>query len=353
MSGIKSRGAQAWYDLDAFMTPGSRKSVIVTGAAGFIGARCVEALTKRGTEVVSVDRLDAFDSRPEHAGIAFGTRVEPGSVGAWIQANGSNLEAIVHMGACTDTRETNRAYLDEVNVSASQQLWVAARDLGVPFIYASSAATYGAGEFGYDDDERMLWKLKPLNAYGDSKQQFDQWALTEEQAGRSPRHWTGLKFFNVYGFGERHKGPMSSVVIQAFDQIRSTGRVRLFRSHRDDIPDGHQARDFVFVDDVVDTLVGLVNRPLDRGIFNLGSGKARTFLDLARAVFRALDQPERIEFIDTPVDLRKTYQYFTEAPMARLRAQGYAAQPAPLESGVEQYVARLRQAAVEPALRHR
>ena len=323
------------------MQSGKQRSVVVTGAAGFIGARTVEALAARGVPVVSVDHLEKFDTRPEHAGIPFGTRVSMDDIDAWLGENGRGAGAIVHMGACTDTRETDRKFLDTVNVGSSQQLWRRAAELDIPLIYASSAATYGDGALGYDDDEATLPKLKPLNAYGDSKQEFDLWALAEERAGRQPKAWCGLKFFNVYGFGERHKGPMSSVVIQAFDQIRATGRVRLFKSHRPDIADGHQARDFVFVDDVVDVLVGLVERPVTRGIYNLGSGKARTFLDLARAVFMALNRPEQVDFIDTPADLRKTYQYFTEAPMGRLRAAGFAGTPTSLEAGVRQYVARL------------
>jgi ADP-L-glycero-D-manno-heptose 6-epimerase len=322
--------------------------VVVTGAAGFIGARCVQALGARGVPVVSVDRLDTFDTRPEHAGIDFGTRVGIDDIDAWLDTHSARVRAVVHMGACTDTRETNRAYLDVVNVQSSKQLWRRTTEIGVPLIYASSAATYGDGSLGYEDDETILPQLKPLNAYGDSKQEFDLWVLGEERAGRHPRAWAGLKFFNVYGFGERHKGPMSSVVIQAFDQIRATGHVRLFKSHRPDIADGHQARDFVFVDDVVDALLALLNRPLPRGIFNLGSGTARTFLDLARAVFAATGKPERIEFIDTPPDLRKTYQYFTEAPMGRLRLAGYALQPTSLEVGVQKYVESLTAAPSRP-----
>ena len=319
-------------------------TILVTGAAGFVGARCVESLNARGARVVSVDGLDKFDTRPEHAGIDFGTRVSPEDVLAWLEREGSAVSAIVHMGACTDTRETDRQYLDRVNVRASQGLWNAAIKLRVPFVYASSAATYGDGALGYDDDEAILPRLRPLNAYGDSKQEFDVWALGEERAGRAPHAWTGLKFFNVYGFGERHKGPMSSVVIQAFDQIKATGRVRLFRSHREGIADGHQSRDFVYIDDVVETVVGLAERPLKRGIFNLGSGTARTFLDLARATFAALGKPEHIDFIDTPDNLRPTYQYFTEAPMHRLRAAGFAMRPTSLEDGVRQYVRALEAA---------
>ena len=320
----------------------NRDRVIVTGAAGFLGARTVQALGERRVSVVSVDRLDKFDTRREHAGIDFGTRVGMDDVDEWIAANGAAIRAIVHLGACTDTRETDRGYLSRVNVSYSQQLWRRATELGVPLIYASSAATYGDGALGYDDDEAVLPRLKPLNAYGDSKQEFDVWALGEERAGRKPANWAGLKFFNVYGFGERHKGPMSSVVIQAFDQIRATGHVKLFKSHRPDFADGHQARDFVFVDDVVDVLIGMVERPPTRGIFNLGSGTARTFLDLARAVFMALGRPALIDFIDTPADLQKTYQYFTEAPMAKLRAAGFARTPTSLEAGVSQYVRDLQ-----------
>jgi ADP-L-glycero-D-manno-heptose 6-epimerase len=323
------------------MPSGKQRAVVVTGAAGFVGARAVEAFAARGVPVVSVDHLDKFDTRSEHRGIPFGTRVSMDDIDTWLGEHGREAGAIVHMGACTDTRETDRTFLDTVNVRSSQQLWRRAAELDIPLIYASSAATYGDGALGYDDDEATLPRLKPLNAYGDSKQEFDLWALAEERAGRAPKAWCGLKFFNVYGFGERHKGPMSSVIIQAFDQIRATGRVKLFRSHRPDVADGHQARDFVSVDDVVDVLAGLVERPVNRGIYNLGSGQARTFLDLARAVFVALGRPEQVDFIDTPADLRKTYQYFTEAPMARLRAAGFARTPTSLEDGVKKYVARL------------
>lgn len=318
--------------------------VVVTGAAGFIGSRLVQALRARGVALVSVDHAGHFDSRPEHAGIDFGERVEPDEVIGWLGAR-SDVRAIVHLGACTDTREQDRAYLDRVNLGASQALWRHASRARIPLVYASSAATYGDGTLGYDDDEATMPRLRPLNRYGESKQQFDLWALEQERAGLHPPAWTGLKFFNVYGFGERHKGPMASVVLQAFDQIVATSRVRLFKSHRPDIPDGHQSRDFILVDDVVDVLMTLVASPVPRGIFNLGTGRARTFVDLANAVFVALRLPERIEFIDTPEDVRRHYQYFTEARMDRLRQAGYLRPFTSLEAGVERYVRDLERAA--------
>jgi ADP-L-glycero-D-manno-heptose 6-epimerase len=315
--------------------------VIVTGAAGFIGSRLVQALSGDGVPVASVDDPALFDTRPEHAGVEFGERVATGDLGVWLERADPPVDAIVHLGACTDTRETDRGFLTRVNLEYSQQLWRVCSTGGIPLIYASSAATYGDGSLGYDDDESLIPALRPLNAYGDSKQQFDLWVLGQERAGVHPPAWCGLKFFNVYGFGERHKGAMASVVLHAFDQIRATGRMRLFKSHRPDIADGHQARDFVFVDDVVDVIRALVARPTPRGIFNLGSGRARTFLDLTRAVFGALGRPECIDFIDTPEDVRRHYQYFTEAAMARLQAAGYARALTPLEAGVAAYVASL------------
>jgi ADP-L-glycero-D-manno-heptose 6-epimerase len=314
--------------------------VLVTGAAGFIGSRCFEAFTAVGQAALAVDTRAHFDARSEHAPIDPSRIIDVAGLTAWLETAPA-VRAVVHLGACTDTRETDRAYLTRTNLEATQQLWNWCRDRGVPFIYASSAATYGDGRFGYDDDEFCIPKLVPLNAYGDSKQQFDVWALEQERQDLAPAHWCGLKFFNVYGFGERHKGPMSSVVLQAFDQIRATGRLRLFRSHRGEIADGHQARDFVFVDDVVDTLLALVERPPVRGIFNLGSGRARTFLDLGRATFAAMGRPEQTDFIDTPPDIRAHYQYFTEAKMARLVAAGYVRRTTSLEDGVRQYVAAL------------
>ncbi|MEZ5962776.1 MAG: ADP-glyceromanno-heptose 6-epimerase [Planctomycetota bacterium] len=323
--------------------------LLVTGAAGFIGARFVESLAARGAPPpISVDRGDAFAARPEHAGVDFGDIVDMDELFGWLEAQSTELGGIVHLGACTDTTELDEGFLRRVNLEYSQRLWQVARARGVPFVYASSAATYGDGTEGYADDESKTDRLRPLNPYGESKLRFDQWALAEAAAGREPPAWSGFKFFNVYGFGERHKGAMASVVLKAFDQIRKDGKVRLFRSHHPDYRDGEQKRDFVYVGDVVDVLHFALRKPLRRGIYNLGSGTARTFLDLVRCVFRELGAEERIEFVDTPEAIRARYQYFTQADMGRLREAGYDKPFHSLEEGVHAYVTRLLAPAKTP-----
>jgi ADP-L-glycero-D-manno-heptose 6-epimerase len=315
--------------------------LLVTGAAGFIGARFIESCGRRGIPVVSVDRPTSFVERPEHRGLDFGTIVDFEALDSWLAASPPTFAGIVHLGACTDTTEMDVGYLRRVNLEYSQRLWRWASEHRVPFVYASSAATYGDGVQGYDDDEARIPDLRPLNPYGESKQQFDLFALAEERAGRHPPTWAGFKFFNVYGFGERHKGKMASVILHAFDQIRAEGEVRLFKSYRPDVADGEQRRDFVLVDDVVAVLHFALTTPLARGIFNLGSGTSRTFLDLAHATFAALGVAPRIRFIDMPEGLRARYQYATEARMTRLRSAGYAAPFATLEEGARRYVLRL------------
>jgi len=328
------------------MTPSAPETapgaaLVVTGAAGFIGARFVESCGQRGIPVVSVDRAASFAERPEHRGLDFGTVVDFEALDAWLAAGAAPIRGIVHLGACTDTTEMDVAYLTRVNLEYSQRLWRWTTQHRVPLVYASSAATYGDGAHGYDDDEARIPALRPLNPYGDSKQQFDLWALAEERAGRRPPSWSGFKFFNVYGFGERHKGNMASVILHAFDQIRADGEVRLFKSYRPDVADGEQRRDFVFVDDVVEVLHFALATPLARGIFNLGSGTSRTFLDLAHATFAALGVPPNIRFIEMPESLRARYQYATEATMGRLRAAGWARPFTTLEAGARGYVERL------------
>lgn len=315
--------------------------LLVTGAAGFIGARFVESCRARGQDVVSVDTLPCFMERAEHRGLDFGRQVDRDILFRWLETESPPLAGIVHLGACTDTTELDEEYLRRVNLEYSQRLWDFAISKALPMVYASSAATYGDGALGYSDDEALIPQLRPLNPYGESKRLFDLWALEREKAGQAPPAWSGFKFFNVYGFGERHKGKMASVVLHSRDRIQSTGTARLFKSHKAGIADGHQSRDFVHVGDVVKCLHFALEKPIKRGIFNLGTGQARTFLDLAKATFQALGALEKIEFVDTPQELRERYQYFTQADVAKLRAEGYAEPFTPLEAGVTEYVRRL------------
>lgn len=318
--------------------------LLVTGAAGFIGSRFVESCNRAGKSVVSVDEPKYFSGRPEHAAIDFQTRVDRKDLFAWLEQEKPRPEAVVHLGACTDTTELDVRLLNELNLDYSKRLWRWCTEQRVPFVYASSAATYGAGEAGYDDDEAGIPSLRPLNPYGESKQAFDVWALGQARDGQAPPAWAGFKFFNVYGFGERHKEKMASVILHAFDQIRAGGRLKLFKSYRPGIADGFQARDFIFVDDVVKVLWFAVRKPIPRGVFNLGTGRARTYLDLGTAVFRALGAPVQIDYVDMPPGLRERYQYFTEAKMERLRGAGFRDPFTSLEDGVAAYVAALAKA---------
>ncbi len=323
----------------------SPPSVLVTGAAGFIGSRFVEACLKKGIptlNIISVDQASHFKTRTEHQRIAYGPIVDRDQLFDWLKKNNPPLRCVIHMGACSKTTELDENFLKKVNVEYSQSIWRYCTEKRIPLIYASSAATYGAGEMGYNDDETLIPQLKPLNPYGKSKWLFDLWALEEEKKGSAPPSWCGLKFFNVYGFGERHKEGQASVVLHAFDQIQKTGKVKLFRSHRAGIQDGHQKRDFISIDDVVNVMDFAMTHPIRRGIYNLGTDRARTFLDLVRAVFAALKKPEQIEWIDTPEVLRERYQYFTEAKMDHLRTQGYTPAFTSLETGIQTYVEHLK-----------
>lgn len=313
--------------------------VIVTGAAGFIGYQVSKALQKKCIDVIGVDELLFFGTRPEHEDVHFNHTFSPEVIldSDFFEEQikiGKPITGIIHMGACSDTTEMRVDYLDRVNVNYSQTLWNLASRFKIPFVYASSAATYGSGDVGYDDDESKFSELRPLNPYGESKRTFDLWAIAQEKAGHTPPAWSGFKFFNVYGFGERHKGKMSSVVLQGFDQISASQNLKLFKSHRSGIADGEQKRDFIFVQDVVDVLWFALTKPIRRGIYNLGSGKARSFHDLALATFQALKINPKIEFIDTPIAIRDRYQYFTEANMTKLRAEGYQKPFTELEAGV-------------------
>ena len=310
--------------------------IIVTGAAGFIGSALVGELLRQGwQDIVAVDDFSRGDKAPNLAGKKLTARVDRREFFTWLDANEKLVQFIFHLGARTDTTEFDKAVFDELNVRYSQQVWERCVRYGIPLVYASSGATYGAGELGYADDEQLPFKLKPLNPYGESKNEFDKWALGEE---KQPFFWAGLKFFNVYGPNEYHKGRMASVVFHAFNQIQAGGAMRLFRSHHPDYKDGEQLRDFVYVKDVCAVCLFLMQHRKNSGLYNLGSGKARTFIDLTRATFKAMGVPEHITFIDTPADIRDRYQYFTEAPMEKLKAIGYAKPFATLEEGVADYV---------------
>lgn len=310
--------------------------IVVTGAAGFIGSCLVAKLNEEGfLAVVAVDDFSRMEKAPNLEGKQLLARVERSQFFDWLDRNHSECEFIFHLGARTDTTEFDSAIFDELNVSYSQRMWQACVQYQLPLVYASSAATYGLGEFGYKDDEAAIPNLQPLNPYGWSKQQFDVWAL---QQAEKPFFWAGLKFFNVYGPNEYHKGRMASVIMHAYNQINKTGGMQLFRSHNPQFADGEQQRDFVYVKDLVNVCYWLMEHRRNSGIYNLGSGRARTFLDLARVTFAAMGKPENISFRDTPEDIRDKYQYFTEADMSKLQGIGYPHAFTSLEDGVHDYV---------------
>ena len=310
--------------------------IIVTGAAGFIGSCLVSKLNAEGfNDIVVVDEFSHAEKNKNLEGKTFSQKVERDQFQQWLKDNHRFVQFVFHIGARTDTTEFDKAIFDKLNLNYTIEIWNTCVEFGLPLVYASSAATYGNGEFGYDDNESIIEKLVPLNPYGDSKNDFDKWAIAQE---KKPYFWAGLKFFNVYGPNEFHKGRMASVIFHAFNQINKTGGMKLFRSHNPEYKDGEQLRDFVYVKDVTSVCMFLLNHRKDSGIYNLGSGKARTFLDLTRNTFKAMEKPEHIEFMDTPIDIRDKYQYFTEANMKKLKSIGYTTPFHTLEEGVEDYV---------------
>ena len=310
--------------------------IIVTGAAGFIGSALVGELLRQGwQDIVAVDDFSRGDKAPNLAGKKLTARVDRREFFTWLDANEKLVQFIFHLGARTDTTEFDKAVFDELNVRYSQQVWERCVRYGIPLVYASSGATYGAGELGYADDEQLPFKLKPLNPYGESKNEFDKWALGEE---KQPFFWAGLKFFNVYGPNEYHKGRMASVVFHKYQEAALGAPARLFRSDRPDYADGAQVRDFVHVDDCVAAMLWLLDNPRVSGLFNVGAGSGRSFLDLVGALFAGLGRNAEISFIDMPPDLLGKYQYFTEAPLGKLRAAGYTRPSTALEEGVGRYV---------------
>ena len=310
--------------------------IIVTGAAGFIGSCLVSKLNREGyKDIVIVDDFSSEEKMKNLEGKIYSHKVHRDEFIAWLKENQRLTQFVFHIGARTDTTEFNTEIFDRLNLDYTKDVWKVCVEFGLPLVYASSAATYGLGEHGYNDDHSIVEKLKPLNPYGDSKNDFDKWALKQEQ---KPYFWAGLKFFNVYGPNEFHKARMAPVIFHAYNQILEKGKMKLFRSHNPAYKDGEQLRDFVYVKDVVEVCLFLMQHRKDSGIYNLGSGKARTFLDLVNNTFKALDKPSDIEFIDTPSDIRDKYQYFTEANMNKLKSIGYSKPFHTLEEGVEDYV---------------
>ncbi len=310
--------------------------IIVTGAAGFIGSCLVSKLNQEGfKDVVVVDEFSHEDKLKNLAGKTISQQVHRDDFTAWLKDNHRFVQMVFHLGARTDTTEFDKEIFDKLNLNYTKDIWNICVEFGLPLVYASSAATYGLGEHGYEDNEEIVEKLKPLNPYGDSKNDFDKWALAQE---KKPYFWVGLKFFNVYGPNEFHKGRMASVIFHAFNQIQEKGSMKLFRSHNPDYKDGEQLRDFVYVKDVAEVCYFLLHHRKNSGLYNLGSGKARTFLDLVKNTFAALDKKEDISFIDTPIDIRDKYQYFTEANMNKLKSIGYNKPFCTLEEGVKDYV---------------
>jgi ADP-L-glycero-D-manno-heptose 6-epimerase len=321
--------------------------IVVTGAAGFIGSNLAHRLAADGAELLLVDHRLTPAKAANFVGLRSFQFVEHDRFLELLRERTTPYDAIFHLGACSSTTETDADYLERNNVGYSQALWNWCSAHGTPLVYASSAATYGDGSRGFDDHTPPE-ELTPLNLYGKSKNDFDRWLLSEIAAGRpQPPGWAGLKFFNVYGPRERHKVGMASVVWQAYRQIEAggadmMGTVKLFRSTDPAYPDGGQRRDFVFVEDCVDHMLWLWRNPAASGIYNSGTGTARTFLDLAKAVFAALGREPRIEFVDMPAGLAKQYQNYTQAAMTKLRGAGFAQPATTLEQGVARYVEFLR-----------
>ena len=310
--------------------------IIIIGVAGFIGSCLVQKLNEESYyDLVLVDDFSDANKNKNLEGKRFSKQVHRDDFPDWLRQNQLHVQFVFHIGARTDTTEFDVELFNRLNLDYTKQLWNICIEFGLPFVYASSAATYGLGEQGYDDDESKIPSLKPLNPYGDSKNDFDKWALQQD---RKPYFWAGLKFFNVYGPNEYHKGRMASVIFHTFNQINETGAMKLFQSHKPEFKDGEQMRDFVYVKDVTNVLYFFMHHRKDSGIYNLGSGTARTFLDLAKNTFIALNKEPTITFVPTPEDIRETYQYFTEAKMDKLRSIGYTQAFHTLEEGIGDYV---------------
>lgn len=315
--------------------------IVVTGAAGFIGSCLAGLLNQKGfQQLILVDDFSDDLKRPNWQNIKYAHLVERDQFFDWVKSNKPTIDFIYHLGARTDTTEFDYSIHEKLNVNYSKAIWQLCVEQNIPLVYASSAATYGAGELGYSDEEAGIPALHPMNPYGVSKNEFDKWALIQENR---PPAFAGLKFFNVYGPNEFHKGRMASVIFHAFNQIQSQGFVKLFKSHKPEFNDGEQLRDFIYVKDVINICFWfqdqwMAHQSFPSGIYNVGTGKARAFKDLVAATFAAMNLNTQIEYIDMPIDIRDTYQYFTEAEMEKLIHAGYTEPFHNLEAGISDYV---------------
>ncbi|MDB4583085.1 ADP-glyceromanno-heptose 6-epimerase [Draconibacterium sp.] len=310
--------------------------IVITGAAGFIGSYLTGKLNKEGHEdLILVDQIDDHWKELNLFHKKYREFIDRDEFFKWLVKNEKDVDFVFHLGARTDTIGNEPELYQQLNVMYSQRLWNICSEIEVPILYASSAATYGNGERGFSDSHEGIQALKPLNLYGWSKQDFDIWALKQ---ARTPPFWAGMKFFNVYGPNEYHKGRMSSVILHAFNTIKKTKKFQLFKSHHADYKDGEQSRDFIYVEDIADVMMYFMENQNNSGIYNVGTGKARSFWDLTTSVFNSMELDPDISFVDTPVDLRGRYQYFTEAKVQKLRDIGYTKPFTELEEGVDRYV---------------
>ena len=314
----------------------TNSTIVVTGAAGFIGSCMVNYLNQHGFEnLILVDEFNDAEKELNLLNKKYLVRVEREDFFNWVEKERPTVGFVFHLGARTDTTEFDYSIHQHLNVEYSQKIWNYCTINNIPLVYASSAATYGEGELGYNDDHEIVEQLHPLNPYGISKNEFDKWMLHQED---HPPFWAGLKFFNVYGPNEYHKARMASVIFHSFNQIKENGKVKLFKSHKDGYADGEQVRDFVYVKDVLSVCYWLMENQPASAIYNLGTGTARSFNALVKSTFAGLDLQPDIEFIDMPEDIRDKYQYFTEASMDKLKAAGYTKDFYSLEKGVDDYV---------------
>jgi ADP-L-glycero-D-manno-heptose 6-epimerase len=316
----------------------TESKILITGAAGFIASRLVKSLNDLGYhQLYLMDDFTIESKKSNFENLSCIDKIDRSLVDSFLNDHLS-LDAVIHLGARTDTTEMDYSIHEKLNLNFSKILWNYTTKHQIPFVYASSAATYGDGSLGYQDNHEIIQQLQPLNPYGVSKNEFDKWAIHQSKIGNQPSRWYGLKFFNVYGLGESHKGRMASVIFHAYHQIKKAGTMKLFRSHRTDFADGEQKRDFIDVADVLKVIEWLMQNPVASGLYNLGTGKAETFLSLAEGVFESLNLSPQIQFVDTPEDIREKYQYFTEADMSKLRDAGYSFPFTDLKTGILKYV---------------